>query len=324
VTAVHKHIVVIDGDGVTLATYGPTLVIRSRTMPLTSLPKNTHTIIMDGFGGSITTAAINALASKYVEVLVAARSHGTMALFAPHPHVNSNRAALRLRERQFRAAFDQKKTVEIAQAIVCKKIKAEKHERVVEQEILTALQRTKTTDDVRHVEAGSAQLWWSQWTGTKIRFAGAAVPAEWRSFQTRYIGRRQGWLGELPAQFTARGAVHPMQAMLNYAVGVLAARMTRVVIARGLDASFGFLHDGRKPGRLSLVWDAVEPLRPKVVTAVFELAEQKVFTRRSFGDFSKETIGLMPPLSREVAEVSVRVTPLREMVRVVDWLARII
>jgi hypothetical protein len=32
---------------------------------------------------------------------------------------------------------------------------------------------------------------------------------------------------ELGAQFTARGAVHPMQAMLNYAVGVLTARMTQ-------------------------------------------------------------------------------------------------
>jgi hypothetical protein len=57
-------------------------------------------------------------------------------------------------------------------------------------------------------------------------------------------GRRQGRLGELGAQFTARGAVHPMQAMLNYAIGVLAGRITRVVIAKGLDAGFGFLHDG--------------------------------------------------------------------------------
>lgn len=105
-TSVHKHVVCVDDAGVTLATYGLALVIRSRTMPLRALPKNTHTIILDGFGGAITTAAINAAASKYVEILIAARSHGTMALFAPHPHVNASRAALKLRERQFRAAFD--------------------------------------------------------------------------------------------------------------------------------------------------------------------------------------------------------------------------
>jgi hypothetical protein len=49
-TAVHRHVVVVDDAGVTLATYGLALVIRSRAMPLTALPKNTHTIIMDGFG----------------------------------------------------------------------------------------------------------------------------------------------------------------------------------------------------------------------------------------------------------------------------------
>jgi hypothetical protein len=32
----------------------------------------------------------------------------------------------------------------------------------------------------------------------------------------------------------------------------------------------------------------------------------------------------MPPLAREVAEVSVKVTPLREMVKMVDWVIRII
>jgi CRISPR/Cas system-associated endonuclease Cas1 len=92
----------------------------------------THTIIMDGFGGSITTAAISVAASRYVEVLIASRSHGTMSLFAPHPHINASRAFLKLRERQFRAAFDPRKTVEIAKAIVSKKIKAEHHSRLDE------------------------------------------------------------------------------------------------------------------------------------------------------------------------------------------------
>jgi CRISPR/Cas system-associated endonuclease Cas1 len=100
--------------------------------------------------------------------------------------------------------------------------------------------------------------------------------------------------------------------------------MTRVVIARGLDPCFGFLHDGRKPGRLSLVWDCVEVFRPGLVTAVFGLADGRTFKKSEFGVFSKETIGLLPPLAREVAEVSVKVTPLREMVKMVDWVIRII
>jgi len=156
---------------------------------------------------------------------------------------------------------DPKKTVAIARVIVAEKIKAENHARPIERAFLADLQAAKTTDDVRHVEAKAAQVWWQQWDEFTMRFAGRAAPAEWRSWPGRYIGRRQGKLGELVAQSTARDALHPMQAMQNYAVEIATGRMTRVVIARGLDPAFGFLHDGRKPGRLSLVWDCVEPLR---------------------------------------------------------------
>jgi hypothetical protein len=36
--------------------------------------------------------------------------------------------------------------------------------------------------------------------------------------------------------------------------------------ALGRMPAMGFLHDGRKPGRLSLVWDCIEPLRPGLVS----------------------------------------------------------
>jgi hypothetical protein len=62
------------------------------------------------------------------------------------------RATLKLRELQFRTAFDPRKTVEIARAIVTAKIKAEGHRREFGQAFLAELKRTKTTDDVRHVE----------------------------------------------------------------------------------------------------------------------------------------------------------------------------
>ena len=74
------------------------------------------------------------------------------------------------------AALDPRKTVEIARAIVTKKIRMEGHERLIEREFLRDLQQAKTTDDVRHVKASAAQIWWSQWTGFKLAFKGAGVP----------------------------------------------------------------------------------------------------------------------------------------------------
>jgi CRISPR/Cas system-associated endonuclease Cas1 len=115
-----------------------------------------------------------------------------------------------------------------------------------------------------------------------------------------------------------------MQAMLNYATGVLAGRMTRVVIAKGLDAAFGFLHDGKKPGRLSLVWDAVEPHRPKLVRTVFEMAGERAFKRYDFGIFANDGVGLLPPLAKEIAELTVRTVTLKDMVKTVDRIAGLI
>jgi CRISPR/Cas system-associated endonuclease Cas1 len=126
-TRVHRHILLIDDAGVTLATYGKALVFRGRGIELTAVPKTAHIIIMDGFGGSITTAAVNEAASRHIEVLVAARDQGTMALFAPSPQANASRAALKVREQQFRAVFDPRRTTRIARAIVSEKIKAEGH-----------------------------------------------------------------------------------------------------------------------------------------------------------------------------------------------------
>jgi CRISPR/Cas system-associated endonuclease Cas1 len=117
-----------------------------------------------------------------------------------------------------------------------------------------------------------------------------------------------------------------MQAMLNYAIGVLTGRMTRVVIAKGLDAGFGFLYDGRKPGRLSLVWDAVEPHRPELVRAVFRHVEGRAFKRYDFGIFANDGVGLLPPLAKEIAELTVKTATLilRDMVKTVDWVAGLI
>jgi CRISPR/Cas system-associated endonuclease Cas1 len=115
-----------------------------------------------------------------------------------------------------------------------------------------------------------------------------------------------------------------MQAMLNYGIGVLAGRMTRVVIARGLDAGFGFLHDGRKPGRLSLVWDAVEPMRPKLVKTVFGYAGERVFKKAEFGVFEGGIVRLSAQVAREVAGVVIRRFPLKDYIETVKAMERML
>jgi hypothetical protein len=49
VATVHKTLLVIDGDGVTLATYNNALVFRSREIKLTAVPVEIRTILMVGY-----------------------------------------------------------------------------------------------------------------------------------------------------------------------------------------------------------------------------------------------------------------------------------
>jgi CRISPR associated protein Cas1 len=62
--------------------------------------------------------------------------------------------------------------------------------------------------------------------------------------------------------------------MLNYAHLVEAGRLARALTAAGFALPIGFLHSD-KHGRNSLVWDAIEPLRPLIDARVFKFIAQR-------------------------------------------------
>jgi hypothetical protein len=156
---------------------------------------------------------------------------------------------------------------------------------------------------------------WRRWRDFKINFVrGFKPPEQWRSFQTRYIGRAQGKTGELSRQFTARFAETPLQALHNFAVGIAVARITRIMAAWGLDPCFGFLHDGRKLGRFSLAWDAVEVFRPVLATAVVDYTATKKFEQANFAS-QDGVVRLSPWIARESATVACTAAPLAMLAR---------
>ena len=118
---------------------------------------------MTGYGGSITLHAMSVAALKHVEILCWwPRSETT--LFAPM--IDASRAALSLRLRQFEAVADPRKTAAIARGVVAAKLKAEGHGLSDRKMFKTMLDKAQSTDDVRHVEAKAAQVWWRQWNGS--------------------------------------------------------------------------------------------------------------------------------------------------------------
>src|SRR6478736_4027607 len=102
----------------------------------------------------------------------------------------------------------------------------------------------------------------------------------------RFTNRQKG-----AAFLGSKNASHPINAMLNYAYVVEAGRLAKALAARGLALPIGFLHSDKK-GRNSLVWDAIEPLRPAIDARVFAYIRQREFARSDFPQTGTTTFRL--------------------------------
>ena len=68
---------------------------------------------------------------------------------------------------------------------------------------------------------------------------------------------RKSWIGG----DDPRHADHPVNALLNWSYAVVAGRLAAQLLAHGAYLGIGYLHADRL-GRYSLVYDAIEVLRP--------------------------------------------------------------
>ena len=168
--------------------------------------------------------------------------------------------------------------------------------------------------DLLLVESEASNRYWERWRGFQLRFKGD-VPPSWLTFGTRTRYWRAGRLGEKPAQFGNRHALHPMNAMLNYSYQIGIGQMTRALAGLGLDPAFGFLHS-EKPGRLSLSYDAIEPMRPHIDKIVFNYAASRSFERADFVEVREPRphVRLGEKLAREIAVFVLKEIPFRDYV----------
>ena len=109
--------------------------------------------------------------------------------------------------------------------------------------------------------------------------------------------------------------------MLNYAYIVEAGRLAKALATNGLCLSIGYLHSDKK-GRNSLVWDAIEPLRPVIDAKVFAFIEAHEFARRDFPQSGYN----VHRLSRDVTQLLLHKAslPSREIEETVEWMVRTI
>ncbi len=97
-----------------------------------------------------------------------------------------------------------------------------------------------------------------------------------------------------------RNATHPVNAILNYAYGVLESQVRIATVSAGLDPAIGYLHTCR-PGRLALVYDLMEPLRPRVDKLVLDFLRSHTLAAGDIILTSRGVCRLHPQLARKAA-----------------------
>jgi CRISPR-associated protein Cas1 len=172
--------------------------------------------------------------------------------------------------RQYRAALDEDRTLEIARWLVRQKIEgqekwmADRAENAVptgDREVLARCRKDLPTAETRErlmgLEGAAAAAY--------FRTVSAALPPRWN-----FSGRNR------------RPPRDPVNSLLSLTYVLAGSEISRILRDRGLDPFVGFLH-GLQDGRESLMLDVLEPLRPMLDRFVFSLLDSTVtpedFTR---------------------------------------------
>jgi CRISPR/Cas system-associated endonuclease Cas1 len=97
-------------------------------------------------------------------------------------------------------------------------------------------------------------------------------------------------------------ASHPLNAILNYAYTVLKSKLQAEAVAAGYDPTLGIMHHGYN-GSPALVFDLMEPHRPKVDAAALAFALSETFSGADFVIRSDGVVRLAPQLARRVCQL---------------------
>lgn len=156
------------------------------------------------------------------------------------------------------------------------------------------------------MEGRAALAYFTCWETIPLRWKGTGrrpIPEDWH-----HARLRQSFVSG-----TNRHATHPLNAMLNYAYGVRESQVRIATVAAGLDPTMGYLH-ARRPGRVALVYDLMEPLRPQVDRQVLDFVQERTFYPRDFVMTERGVCRLHPQLARTVTGLAVSEVAVKEVV----------
>lgn len=160
----------------------------------------------------------------------------------------------------------------------------------------------RTIQELLGIEGAIAAEYFRAWGAIKLDWRITKrhpIPNEWTKYTSRAALRENSYRNYR--------ATHPVNAMLNYAYGVLTARKQIQLIGDGYDPMIGILHDrSNEPGsRPAFVLDHMEPMRPVVDRAVLEIINNESLSGSDFSIQHDGACRLNPELARHVARLAI-------------------
>jgi CRISPR-associated endonuclease Cas1 len=268
------------------------LCVRYRGGVERTFPRGRHrvrSIILASPGANVTIEAMRFAIDEGITIFIMHRAGEALAVLTDAPTVDASAHALELRRAQLAATPRQR--LEIARAILTMKVRACELSEAETQEALRGVSNSRAHRELLIAEAQTARVYWRRYVGFRPRLTDRC-PTAWSVFRGR--------LEKRGSQLVPRWARTPCNAALNYGYAVALGNCTRALVGLGLDPSFGFLHHADAPGRLSLSYDVLELLRPRVDACVFRFLMSRPFDRKEFIETGAQ-VSLAPQTAREVA-----------------------
>ena len=160
----------------------------------------------------------------------------------------------------------------------------------------------RTVDELRMTEAHVAASYFAAWQGLPLIWRSKwkhPVPDAWLTTCARNS------LGKSGRSLSNRNAKHPMNAVLNYAYGMLRSQVHIAAIAEGYDPRRGIMHHDRDDGdAFAWVFDMIEPRRAEIDAKVLKFMLGTPLTGADFVLRSDGVCRLAPQLARNVASLA--------------------
>jgi CRISPR-associated endonuclease Cas1 len=256
-------------------------------------------LILLGGSGSISIAALRWCLDLGVSVLCLDRDGRILSVSAPE------NADARLRRAQALAVTNDA-DLEIARFLLGEKLRGQ--ERVLERltrqpELLEdfsdahrRLEGAPTLNELLFAERDGALAYWQAWENLTTRFRDsdqARIPEHWTTFHRR----------SSPLTGSPRSSIGPANSLLNLSYALAESEAIVACMAVGLDPGLGVVHSDVR-GRASLALDLLEAIRPEVDAFVLDVIERRVFRASDFFETPQGVCRVLPPLTRELAEMS--------------------